>query len=423
MLVTYYDAYCVLTKVYSDGAYIKQALNDTVIEEKNRNQTTKICYGVLDKDVTLSYIIKKLCDKSPKLAIRTILKIALYSLKYLGTAPHAVCNTAVELIKKLGKGGTSGFVNAVLRKYIRDGVILPNDDSVLALSINYSYPEFAVKRLINDYGIELAKQIMSADKEHTFIRFNKGENGEDYLTKLNKNYQKTQFNSVFLVENFKMDEGFYEGKYTFQSVGSVAICNLVIDGDSVSNLSSKNLLDTCSAPGGKAVYLAEYFNSVTACDVHEHRVSLINSYASRMNKNNVTAMLLDATEFNSEFSNKFDYVLCDAPCSGYGVIKDNPDIKLNRTEDSIDELSSLQLKILNNASKYVKKGGYLCYSTCSIFRQENDEVIKKFLQNNSEFECEITKSPLPNLTFDYGNAFLPHLSLGAGFYFAKLKRV
>ena len=264
---------------------------------------------------------------------------------------------------------------------------------------------------------------MSADKEHTFIRFNKGENGEDYLTLLNKNYQKTQFNSVFLVENFKMDEGFYEGKYTFQSVGSVAICNLVIDGDNVSNLSSKNLLDTCSAPGGKAVYLAEYFNSVTACDVHEHRVSLINSYASRMNKNNVTAMLLDATEFNSEFSNKFDYVLCDAPCSGYGVIKDNPDIKLNRTEDSIDELSSLQLKILNNASKYVKKGGYLCYSTCSIFRQENDEVIKKFLQNNSEFECEITKSLLPNLTFDYGNAFLPHLSLGAGFYFAKLKRV
>ena len=164
MLVTYYDAYSVLTKVYSDGAYIKQALNDTVIEEKNRNQTTKICYGVLDKDVTLSYIIKQLCDKSPKLSIRTILKIALYSLEYLKTAPHAVCNTAVELIKKLGKGGTAGFVNAVLRKYIRDGVSLPTGDSVLALSIKYSYPQFAVKKLINDYGLELAKQIMNADR-------------------------------------------------------------------------------------------------------------------------------------------------------------------------------------------------------------------------------------------------------------------
>ena len=127
MLNVFYDSYRILTSVYSDGAYLKRAMTDIFIEEKNRPHTTKICYGVLDKDIELEYSINYLCDKRPKQAIRTILKIAFYSIKYLETAPYAVVDTAVELVKKLGKGGTSGFVNAILRKYIKTEIPLPTD--------------------------------------------------------------------------------------------------------------------------------------------------------------------------------------------------------------------------------------------------------------------------------------------------------
>ena len=124
MVITFYDSYNVLNRVYSDKAFVKQALLDTPLRELTRAQTTKICYGVLDKDITLEYIIKKLCSKMPKQKIKVIIKIGLYSIIYLKTPPHLVTDTCVELIKKLGKGGTSGFVNAVLRNYLRNGVNL-----------------------------------------------------------------------------------------------------------------------------------------------------------------------------------------------------------------------------------------------------------------------------------------------------------
>lgn len=413
MLITVYDCYNVLLKVYGDNAYLKQALSNTQIEELNRAAVTKITYGVLDKDVTLTYIIKKLCDKNPKLPIRVILKIALYQIIYLNTAPYAVTNACVELVKKLGKGGVSGFVNAVLRKYINSPVAIPKD-GVTGLSLTYSYPEFAVKRLVADYGKEVAVKIMSADEEHTFVRFNDGVDGEEYLKSLNKSYELTPFKNLFLVKNFKMNDGFYEGLYTFQSIGSVAVAEAVGGGNS--------LLDACSAPGGKAVYLADKFLSVTAEEVYPHRVELIKSYAERMKKSNVTAVLGDGTVLNEAFLNVFDCVLADVPCSGYGVVKDNPDIKLHRTEESVAEINETQLKILNTVKNYVKTGGYLCYSTCSVFRAENDGVIEAFLSENKNFSVQKCDSPLGHVKTEYGMQFLPHISMNAGFYFCKLKK-
>lgn len=412
MLITFYDSYVVLSKVYG-GAFLKQAVNDTMIRESSRAHFTKICYGVLDKEVTLNYIISKLCDKNPKQAVRTILKIGLYSIIYLNDTPYAVTDSCVELAKKLGKGGTAGFINAVLRNYLRKGVEYPSS-GVEYYSVKYSYPEFLVKRLIKDYGEKKAESIMSADTERTFIRFNKGEKGEEYLKNNGYEYEKTPFDNVFSAPKFKMNEDFYMGKYTFQSVGSVAICDMVEGGE--------NLLDCCSAPGGKAVNLADKFNSVTATELHEHRVQLIKSYVSRMGKQNVTALNLDATVYNPDFNEKFDAVLCDVPCSGTGVIKDNPDIKLRRDDKNIIELTKIQLEILNNSAKYVKKGGYLYYSTCSIVKEENIGVVTKFLKENKDFTSVDIDSKLDGLKLDIGIQFLPDISMGAGFYFAKLKK-
>ncbi len=414
MLITYYDAYSVLTNVYKNGAYLKQSLLDTPVRESTRPHLNKICYGVLDKDIYLDYVLSKLCSKAPKLPVKIILKIGLYSLIFLNTAPYAVTDTAVELAKKLGKGGTAGFINAVLRNYIRNGVEITESGTKL-LSIKYSYPEFLVKKLISYYGLNLATQIISYDSESSFIRFNTGIDGAEYLSSNGISYEATPFSDTFLVKNFKLSDGFYSGAYTFQSIGSVAICDLIEGG--------KSLLDACSAPGGKAVNLSSRFDSVTACELHGHRAELINSYVKRMGKENVTVKCLDSTVYLSEFDSKFSTVLCDAPCSGTGVIKENPDIKLNRKEVNIGELNEIQLKLLNNLCKYVEIGGYLYYSTCSILNDENDLIIEKFLSANNNYERVEIESKLSSYKSKFGLTFLPHISNSAGFYVCKLKRV
>ena len=349
MLVLFYDCYRILTSVYSGGAFVKQALNETPIDEKNRAHVTKICYGVLDKDITLEYEISTLCGKRPKQAVRTLLKMGMYSIKYLGTAVYAVTDNLVELAKKLGKGGTAGFINAFLRKYAKAEIELPTDKTK-NLSVKYSYPEFAVKKLVGWYGEDRAEKIMSADQERTAVRFNKGIDGENYLVERRWNYEKTPFENTFFVNGFKRNEDYDKGIYTFQSIGSVAICDAVLGGE--------NLLDACSAPGGKAVNLADKFKSVTAFELHPHRVGLIEDYCKRMLKENVKAIQKDSAVLDGEYLDKFDAVLCDCPCSGYGVIKDNPDIKLRRTEEDVQNLNKIQYGILSTCSKYVKKGGY-----------------------------------------------------------------
>ncbi len=414
MIITFYDSYSILNKVYKEGAFLKQATLDTNIREVSRPMTTKICYGVLDKDVTLEYVLSKLCKKMPKQSIKIILKIALYTIIYLKTAPYAVTDASVELVKKLGKGGTAGFVNAVIRNYLRNGVSL-EEKGDYGLSIKYSYPLFAVKELIKDYGLEVAKNVMQDYEEKAYIRFNVGVDGETYLKNNGYTYNKTPFANCFEVKNFKMNDDFKNGLYTFQSIGSVAICETVKSADT--------LLDACSAPGGKAVNLSDRFNSVVACELHSHRVELIKAYALRMKKSNVTAINCDSTVYNKDFDSAFDVVLCDAPCSGLGVIKDNPDIKLRRSVQDIDNLAKLQIQILNNVSKYVKKGGLLYYSTCSVLKKENDCVAKKFLNDNSNFVLETITSPLNNIKCNYGLQFLPYISSGAGFYVACFKKV
>ena len=168
--------------------------------------------------------------------------------------------------------------------------------------------------------------------------------------------------------------------------------------------------------------LADRFKSVVANELHAHRAELIKSYAERMNKQNVAVTVSDATVINEDYINGFDAVLCDVPCSGTGVLKDNPDIKLNRAENDIASLTELQYKILSTVSNYLTVGGCLTYSTCSVLPEENDGVIKRFIKNNPNFEIVSVSSPLNGLKTKYGTQFLPHLSSGAGFYFSVLKR-
>lgn len=414
MVDLFYDCYCVLGKVYSDGAYISQAILTTPIEPLNKAKTVKICYGVLDKDIYLDYCIDYLCERSPKQKIRLLLKIAMYALKFLEKKPFAVIDSIVELTKKLGKGVNAGFINAVLRKFCNTDIPLP-EDRIKFLSVKYSFPEFAVKKLIDDYNEAMAVYIMSFDEEKTFVRFNDETDGVKYLSEHGYKYTDTPFENLFAVEKIARNEDFDKGVFTFQSIGSVAICDAVGGG--------KKLLDACAAPGGKSVLLSKSFENVTACELHPHRAELIKSYCERMHVSNVEVVNADSSVYNEDFEKRFDTVLCDVPCSGYGTVKTNPDIKLNRSEADFIKIIKTQEDILKNCANYVSENGVLMYSTCSFFKDENDGVVERFLTGNDCFESEEISTRLSNFRTPFGVQFLPFISMGAGFYCAKLRRI
>ena len=403
-----YDPYQILTKVYSDGAHLKQAIADTYIEELYRARTVRICYGVLENDGYLDFCIRRYAPKAPKLAVRTILKISLYMLIFMDKQKYMVTDCAVTLCKKLGKNGVSGFVNAFLRRFDKaevDGSIPNTTDGD---AIRFSYPLYAYKYLKKEYG-ERAEKIATAKSGGVSVRFAKSEFADKYLQ---KSHTCSPFKDNYLFENFVRDDGYDKGEYTFQSVGSIAICSVVAP--------CENMLDACAAPGGKSVLLAGKCEKVTSFELHEHRVALIESYVKRMGVANVTALQRDSSVFSPDYEEKFDGVLCDAPCSGFGTLTENPDIKLFRKEQDFSSLQKAQREILANCSKYVKKGGNLYYSTCSLFECENDAIVAEFLKTHPEFMVETIDCPLAHEKKKYGLQFLPDTAYGAGFYVSKL---
>ncbi len=402
----FYDPYRVLTKVYSEGAHLKIALSETDLEELNRARTVKTVYGVLEHDAYLSLCIQTFAPKNPKQAARILLKISLYWLIYLKKPRYMVTDTAVGLCKKLGKGGMAGFLNAFLRAFDETKVTLPAGDE--GLSVKYNFPLFAVKKLKEQYG-ERAERILAAKSHGVTVRFVRGE--EDYL---DRPHEETPFPHTFIFQNFTRDERFFAGDYTFQSVGSIAICSVAEP--------CETFLDACAAPGGKSVLLSEKCGSVTACELHEHRTELIRQYCERMKTENVTAVCTDSTQFRAEWEGKFDGVLCDVPCSGLGTVSENPDLALRKTPQDFAGLRTVQGAILENCARYVRGGGYLYYSTCSVFREENDDIVGAFLRTHDEFEPVSAECPLAHERTQYGLQFLPDTAYGAGFYVCKMRR-
>ena len=182
----------------------------------------------------------------------------------------------------------------------------------------------------------------------------------------------------------------------------------------------ETILDLCAAPGGKSVLLAKKCGQVTSFELHEHRVELIRQYKERMGVKNVTELQKDSAVFDAAYEEKFDAVLCDAPCSGYGTVSENPDIKLFRKKEDFAALAKAQKSILSTVSRYVKKGGALYYSTCSLFACENDKTVEEFLKAHPNFKVEGLESPLSHDKKKYGLQFLPDAAYGAGFYVCKL---
>lgn len=423
MNTAFLKSFQTLQQIYYERAFSSLTLNKTLAycRQQDKALITKIVYGVLDNDIKLEYLISRNVKKLPKGDTLLYLKIGVYCLMDLSIPVYTVVNDVAELSKLSEDRRIVGFVNATL-KHISQTIKSFDDyptDYVQQLSVKYSYPEWALRKLIKDYGIETAAAIVSFPPDtRTTVRF---VNPIDCIS-LTQQYAVTAeispFDDAFFIKgNLAVDSD----AYTMQSLSSMAVSRICAD----KLPGCGSFLDCCAAPGGKSVYVKQLRSdvSVTSCDVHPHRVQLINSYANRMGVE-LQAVTHDMTQFVADFADKFDVVLCDVPCSGFGVLNNRPDIKLFRENKDISELMKLQYAVLTNCSKYVKVGGHLIYSTCTVFDNENRQNIRKFLKDNANFCYGVIN--LPQFSDADGKSFyqfLPHKDGVQGFYVAVLKRM
>lgn len=419
------SAYKILSKVYQDRTYSNMAF----LGERVSDMSTRLVYGTLEENVKIDYILSQLIEKNPQKSVLTLLKIGTYALLNLSDVPKfAIVSECVEVAKSNGKGGASGFINAVLKKVADGKYSLPKESDENYLSVTYSKPQWFCDKLEKQYGKEVARIILSAKSttlEH--IRINSRmatESDVEFLLKKNKtDFKKSDVGGYIVKANDAVRHMFDKGLVTFQSPSSIlavkALC--VTDG--------AQILDICSAPGGKAVYMSELcpHGKVIACDLYPHRVALIQKYKNRMHTPNVKAVQADACVLNDEWKNTFDFVLCDAPCSCLGTFKKHPDVFLNKDESCISELATTQRQILENAAKYLKVGGAMVYSTCTLFEEENENVVQDFLEKNVDFVLEhisgLEKIDGGKYLDNKGMIqILPHDEYD-GFFIAKIRRV
>ncbi len=418
------DALHVLIKVFNENAYSNMAIN----EKELSDMSTKLVYGVLEENVKIEYILSQLITKKPQNLVYVLLKIGAYALLNLKNVPQfAIVSECVEVAKKNGKQGASGFVNAVLKKVSNNAYKLPKESDKNYLSITYSKPKWFVDRMVEEYGYEDTLTMLNGENlEFEHVRVNTRLSSLDEIKKIldekHIEYRISDVGGIVVRADETIKRLFNKGMITYQSPSSMLAVKALNPTD------NSQILDICSAPGGKAIYMSELcpHSKVIACDLHEHRVTLIQKYKERMHTPNVKAIKADATKLNEEFVNAFDFVLADAPCSCFGTYKKHPDVFLTRDESAISELKLTQEKIVNTASNYVKKGGVMLYSTCTLFKEENDDIIDKFLSSHSDFSLE----HIDNLSaIDDGKhtnnngkiQLLPHNEYD-GFFIARLRR-
>lgn len=375
------ESYNALHEVFAQGKYLAEALK-SIPDGKDKSSAVRIVYGVLEKNVELEYVLSKLVQKKPQKPVYIALKIGLYCLRYMDSIPHyAVCDNTVELVKEIGKAGASAFVNSTLRRAVKYKITLPEKKEE-RLSVLTSTPLWITKKIVKQYK-DKAQDILSYRPDvrgHVRVNLLKTTKEEIRQKLISGGADFVEGESGFYVSDGECVRSlFLDGYITYQSVSSMKIAELVAE------KKPKKVLDVCAAPGGKSVYIYELCQSdIISQDLHAHRVELIKSYASRMGAK-LKAVVGDGEVERADYINRFDTVLLDAPCSGIGTRYTKPDVLLNRVESDIPEFCKIQESLLSTSSKYVKGGGYLVYSTCTLFYEENERVVERFLANHTEF--------------------------------------
>ncbi len=412
----------VLSEVVRDGSYSNiaadVAINEANLGPADSKLASMLIYGCLQRKITLDKILSDTAGDGFRKThpfVLSVLRVGAYQLLFMDKIPEsAAVNESVKIVKTSKQKFAAGFTNAVLRKISKqkDEILKTVADSE-DLSFKYSVSSKLAESLIEDYGLELIEGYLKASLESPklYCRINSFTDTDglfELLAEKGVDYEKSSIDGAFSLRGAGSVERlpeFIDGRFFVQDLASqIAISDFnIADGMSV--------LDVCAAPGGKSFTAAQYVGrsgKIVSCDLYEKRVGLISNGAKRLNISNLIAVQNDATDFNKALG-QFDRVLCDVPCSGFGVIRRKPEIKYKSLAE-FSALPKIQLDILKTSVKYLKPDGELMYSTCTLRNAENREVVDKFLSENNDFRIVAEKT------------LFPHINDSDGFYFCILKR-
>ncbi len=395
-------AYQALTRIQRSKSFsnlmIDPLLEESGLKGQDRDFAAQLFWGVLETRVTLDFVLKRYCNRPlDRLdrSVLTVLRMGLYELYYLNTSDFAAVNEAVSLIKSVGKRSAAGFINAVLRQFVRDHkeISFPDQKTDLAgfLSIRYACPKPLTSHLLADYGAQMTEAFLSSQlgKPPLTVRVNTTKTTDDALiSRLSEEgvTAKPQPLSHCLILHGKRvfaTASFEQGLFHVQDAASQLCAQVAV------SFAPKTVLDVCAAPGGKAFTIAQQTGAqVIACDLHTSRVRLIEEGARRLGLSGIQTIASDARTLC--LRQQVDLVLCDVPCSGFGVIRRKPEIK-EKSPKEVAGLPRVQFEIVTACARHLRPGGILLYATCTLNRAENERVVERFLEENRSF----VPQPLP----------------------------
>ena len=421
---------------WSDGA-LKKQLAAAELSGRDAALATQLCFGVLQNQMLLDFYLSKFSNiplKRMEGKVVQTLRLGAYQMLFLTRIPHsAAVNSAVTLVKTHCKNPrAAGMVNGILRsmeRSLQNMPVIPQGDPVAYLSTLYSHPEWLVKEFILSLGEEETAQLLAADNSQppTAVMVNTTRTtAEELKTMLEDDHVEAEphpwlENCLLLHRTGDLErlEAFQQGLFYVQDPASrLAVL-------AAGAKPGMKVLDCCAAPGGKSFAAAiamENQGEIVSCDLHPHKKKLIQAGADRLGLTIISPKTADGKVFRPEWENAFDLVLVDAPCSGLGVIRKKPDIRY-KDPAPLSDLPAVQLDILRNAARYVKPGGTLMYSTCTLLYRENGEVVETFLAENNSYKAEAFPLPGPVGLVQGGSVTLwPHRHGTDGFFISKMRR-
>lgn len=435
-------AFNILLDVDQKGAFSNISMEghlDGKIRIEESNLVREIVYGVLENELYIDHILRKASKiriKKIHPKILLILRMGIYQLAFMDRIPSsAAVNESVNLAKKHGHKGSIGFVNGVLRNINRNKeefMKISVKDRKEYISIKYSHPKWLVERWIDEFGEEFTEKICRANNNTPELNIrvnNLKTNKENLKTSLEKN------NLIVREGKYSKDSLIVENPTRITDLEEFKLGHFFIQDESSSLVGQlmnpepgSLVLDLCSAPGGKATHMAEIMGNrgrVLSRDVYMKKLEIIRENARRLGVEIIETKVEDGRKYNEDLKEVADYLLIDAPCSGFGLIRRKPEIKWNRKEGDIEELVELQYEILDNGKDYLKVGGTMVYSTCTIENDENINLINRFLNENRNFKLVNIENTMENQdnihTLEKGYIQLyPHIHGTDGFFIAKM---
>lgn len=422
-----------LIKMQENGAYSNIVLDNTFSREKLSNRdrafAAMLFYGVIERRMTLDYIIRQYSSTefdNIDTDVVQLLRMGIYQLMYTAVPESAAVNESVNLASQSRKG----FVNGILRNFVREGKNIDYKELTgdAKMSVEYSCPKWLIKKWIEMFGEETALEILkdSFGRPPLFVKVNTLKITADQLiAQLAKEKIEAKKNALLddclelgRIHQIEASKAFCKGLFHVQDISSQLCCRIA------KPVFNETVIDVCAAPGGKTFTMAEMManrGKIYSYDLYDGKVSMINQGAERLGLSIITADVQDATVYNPKIP-MADKVLCDTVCSGLGVIRRKPEIKYKEMKN-LEQLPIVQKHIMQTASRYVKPGGTLIYSTCTLNTEENEKVVEAFLAENRSFTPVVVPIGISGIEDQCMRTFLPSVTGGDGFFAATLRRV